>query len=297
MKDWEVPIIAIGLGAQSKSLQDDVVVNDGTLNWLRVISSKSDSSSNIWTRGPYSATQLNRLGIKNVTVGNCPSHFINDCVDLGKRIDRAWKAAPLPRGISVAGGNQSWKKIRNIEHQLVSLIDDPLYKGQYVVQSSIDMLKIAREDFESISPDKIESIRSHINPHYTLDEFKIWCRNFARVYLDVVAWMDSLRQYDLTIGPRYHGTALAMQAERMALCIAIDSRTEELCIQTGVPFVKAEEISHTPITRNKIKSLINFDPDNYDKLRYERAAAYVNFLESNGLQPADFLKRIASFHK
>jgi polysaccharide pyruvyl transferase WcaK-like protein len=105
--------------------------------------------------------------------------------------------------------------------------------------------------------------------------------------------MQSLRRCDLTIGPRYHGVALALQAERMGATVTIDSRTEEMCVQTGVPFLRAHDLAGKTITRATLKQQIVFDPDDYDAQRAERAGAYVAFLEANGLQPADFLKRIA----
>ncbi|WP_246053464.1 hypothetical protein [Paracoccus hibiscisoli] len=47
--------------------------------------------------------------------------------------------------------------------------------------------------------------------------------------------MDELRRHDLLIGPRFHGAQLAIQAERMACTVTIDTRTEEMCRETGVP--------------------------------------------------------------
>jgi polysaccharide pyruvyl transferase WcaK-like protein len=106
--------------------------------------------------------------------------------------------------------------------------------------------------------------------------------------------MESLRRCDLTIGPRYHGVALALQAERMGATVTIDSRTEEMCVQTGVPFLRAQDLAGRTITRATLKQRIAFDPDAYDAQRAERAGAYVTFLESNGLEAQDILKRIAA---
>jgi polysaccharide pyruvyl transferase WcaK-like protein len=106
--------------------------------------------------------------------------------------------------------------------------------------------------------------------------------------------MESLRRHDLTIGPRYHGTALALQAERMGVCVTFDSRTEEMCAQTGVPFLRAKDLADKPLTRATLKNLIAFDPEAYDAQRAERAGAYVAFLEANGLEAKDYLKKIAA---
>ena len=121
----------------------------------------------------------------------------------------------------------------------------------------------------------------------------MWCRRYARAYDDIPAWMESLRRCDLTIGPRYQGTALALQAKRIGVCVAFDSRTEEMCGQTRVPFLRAKDLADKPLTHATLKKLIAFDPDAYDAQRAERARAYVAFLEANGLEAKDGLKRIA----
>jgi polysaccharide pyruvyl transferase WcaK-like protein len=113
-------------------------------------------------------------------------------------------------------------------------MQDPRCFGQYVVQSEADLVRVARGDFDLVDASTLEAIRIHVTPHYTMDEFKAWCRTYARAFFDIPAWMESLRGCDLTIGPRYHGTALAIQAERMGVTVTIDSRTEELCMETGV---------------------------------------------------------------
>jgi polysaccharide pyruvyl transferase WcaK-like protein len=105
--------------------------------------------------------------------------------------------------------------------------------------------------------------------------------------------MDHLRRYDLTVGARYHGVALALQAERIGLTITVDSRTKELCEQTGVPSVAAEDL-RGPVTRKTLHDRVKrFDGAAYDELRAARAATYVDFLTGNGLPVAPFLLGLA----
>lgn len=288
------PVVAIGLGAQADNLDTDVTVQDGTLDWVRAIDARrGGTGSNIYTRGPYTTRQLARFGVDSVS-GGCPSHFISHANNLGKLIERSWRATKVPRSISVAGGHQSWAKVRSVEQQLVSLMMDPACFGQYVTQSMGDMIRISRaSEFDEIDPVNIDKIRKHIVPHYTTDEFRAWCRNYARSFYNVPAWMDSLRNYDLTIGPRYHGTQLAIQAGKMGIVVTIDSRTEELCAETGVPYINHKELQDRPLTRSELKTLVPFDGAGYDQFRQERAQRYINFLEANGLTAKPFLHKIA----
>ncbi len=290
----EKPVVAIGLGAQADSFEADVEVADGTLAWVNAINARrGGSGSNIYTRGPYTSRQLARFGIEDSVVGGCPSHFIAQSANLGRTIQKAWNTIKIPRAISVAGGHQSWAKVRTIEQQLIAMMMDPACLGQYVVQSMGDMIRISRGAFDEIEPANLTKIHKHLVPHYTHDEFLAWCNNYARSFYDVPAWMDSLRRYDLTIGPRYHGTQLAIQAGKMGVVVTIDSRTEELCSQTGVPYIPHEKLNGVPLTRAVLKTLFPFDGAAYDAFRQERAQNYINFIEANGLSVKPFMHKIA----
>jgi Polysaccharide pyruvyl transferase len=290
-----LPIVAIGLGAQADSYDQDVQLTDGTYRWAQVIarSSLSSSTSNIYTRGAFTSSQLDKLGIHGSVAGGCPSYFTNQEPGLGKKIHKQWSQLPLPRSVSVAAGHQAWVKTREIEHQLIGLMMDPMYPGQYVVQSMGEMIRVSRGIFDDIDPHALKEIHNHTVPHYSFEEFKAWCRNYVRSFYDVPAWMDTLRRHDLTIGSRYHGVALALQAERMGLTVTIDSRTRELCENTGVPYVAASDLA-APLTRSSLKRMINFDPDIYDDHRSAAASRYLDFLTANRLEPASFLHRIAA---
>ncbi|WP_262297435.1 polysaccharide pyruvyl transferase family protein [Microvirga sesbaniae] len=290
-----LPIVAIGLGAQADSYDQDIQLTDGTHRWAQVIarSNPSSAGSNIYTRGAFTTSQLAKLGIHGSVAGGCPSYFTNPNPGLGQRIHKNWSDLSLPRSISIAAGHQAWLKTREIEHQLIGLMMDPMYPGQYVVQSMGEMIRVSREIFDGIDPHALKEIHNHTVPHYSFEEFKAWCRNYVRSFYDVPAWMDTLRRHDLTVGSRYHGVALALQAERMGLTVTIDSRTRELCENTGVPHVAAADLTE-PLTRSSLKRMIRFDPDAYDRHRSEAASRYLDFLTANSLQPASFLHRIAA---
>lgn len=289
-----LPVVAIGLGAQADSYEHDIQVSPGTLRWANVLHElRGPGGPNIYTRGAYTTEQLGKLGLEGAQTGGCPSYFINPAPDLGRRIEANWAKGKIPRYISVAGGHQAWAKVRTVEHQLISMMMDPVTPGQYVVQSMGDMIKISRGLFDEVDPIVLDRIRAHTVPHYSLEEFKTWCRTYARSFYDVPSWMDSLRRYDLTVGSRYHGIALALQAERMGLTVTIDSRTRELCENTMVPNISVADMG-MPLTRRVLGELVRFDGAAYDAHRCKAAAHYVTFLEGNGIIPAPFLQEIAA---
>lgn len=290
-----VPIIAIGLGAQAPEFGADIELSEGTRAWLDMLieNGRRHGIQNIYTRGPYTTEQIHKLTGTETLAGGCPSHFMNPNPDLGMRIEKQWASSPLPRRIAVAGGHESWQDTRKIEQQLISLMMDPQFPGCYIVQSMGAMIRISRGDFDAIEPDNLDRLRKHTVPHYTLDEFKQWALNYARSYYDVTAWMDELRRHDLLIGPRFHGAQLGIQAERMACTVTIDTRTEEMCRETGVPFLRAADLTF-PITRTSLKEVIKFNGAAYDAHRKMKAGRYIDFLVGAGLQPAPFLKVLAA---
>jgi hypothetical protein len=296
IRQLDCPVIAIGLGAQAKDFDEDVELSEGTADWLDALleNGQRHGITNIYTRGPYTSAQIRKLTGAEVQTGGCPTHFISRNPQLGQAIQRNWDSTPLPRAIAVAGGHQAWGNIRQIEQQLIGLMMDPLFPGIYVPQSMADMIKISRGLFDEVDPTILDRIRQHTVPHYSLEAFKLWANRFAKSYYDVPAWADDLRRMDLVIGARYHGCAIAIQAERMACTITIDSRTEEMCRETGVPFLRAQDLV-TPLTRHTLKSeLIRFDADAFDVFRRRKCKTYMDFLTSCGLKPASYLHNIAA---
>ncbi|HWL57093.1 MAG TPA: polysaccharide pyruvyl transferase family protein [Paracoccus sp. (in: a-proteobacteria)] len=289
------PIVAIGLGAQAPEFGADIELTEGTRAWLDVLieNGQRHGIQNIYTRGPYTSAQIQKLTGAETLANGCPSHFINPRPDLGKQIQQNWESKPLPQRIAVAGGHEAWLDTRDIEQQLIAMMMDPMFPGIYIVQSMGSMIKISRDLFDDIDPGALKNIHQHTVPHYTVDEFKIWARNYARSYYDVAAWMDELRRYDLLIGPRFHGAQLAIQAERMACTITVDTRTEEMCRETGVPYLRSSDLKE-PLTRKRLKKLIKFDGAAYDKHRAMKCARYVDFLNGAGLKPAAYLMDIAA---
>ena len=107
-----------------------------------------------------------------------------------------------------------------------------------------DMIKISRNEFASIDPVVPQRIRKFVAPHLSMSDVPGLVSALRRALSDDVParMAPTYVSYDLTVGARYHGVALALQAERMGLTVTIDTRTKELCERTGVPHISAEEL-------------------------------------------------------
>jgi hypothetical protein len=285
------PIVVIGLGAQADDENSEPELKPGTQFWLEtILKNRPSFNSNIWTRGEYTSNQIRRLvpGSDPVT-GCCPSLFINQSAVLGK--DLSINKSDFRR-VAVAAGNQGFRGMSKIEPELASLVSDSLYPGRYITQSMGEMIALGLGQFEKIDGEKMKSLNKYIAPWLDESGFKNWCRTYARTYFDAKSWMYELSNFDAVVGARYHGVALGLQAGIPGVLIAIDSRTYELGLATGVPTIKSIEIDS--ITRRYLKTKWEeFDPIAYDSSRVALAQRFHRFLTDNLLEPTDHLKKLA----
>ena len=109
---------------------------------------------------------------------------------------------------------------------------------------------------------------------------------------DLLKWMEFYRQFDFVVGPRIHGVMIALQAGVPAMCIAIDSRTTELCEIMKVSYLSFNSVKGG-VTLEDLNRLFTFDPVEFDKNRRMLASGFVRFLRNNKITPAVDLINIA----
>lgn len=286
----DTPIVAIGLGAQAGTDGAIPEVPAGTLDWVRAIGARGPGTGpNIAVRGAFTLRVLKHYGLADhAVVLGCPSLFINPDPALGRRI--AARGSDFRR-IAVAAGHQKWTHLAHIEASLAHMVSAT--HGSYVGQSPLEMLQLTRGEAHLLDHDSLAACRNYIGPGMNDEEFLRWTVRHGQVFFDVAAWMEHYRRFDLVVGTRIHGIMLALQAGVPALCIAHDSRTLELCRTMQVPYVLSRDVQQG-IRRDQLHKLLRFDPDKFDANRRTLCARYIGFLEHNGLQPAQWLRRIAA---
>jgi hypothetical protein len=285
----DINLVAIGLGAQSNDIGNIPQVPDGTLSWIRRIVERSASHHpNISVRGCFTQKVLDHYGFEGKTVVlGCPSLFINTDPQLGKKIEVRFTA---PKRIAVAAGHPNWGSLRELERSLARLLTKT--GGSYVGQAPLEMVKLTRGEAAELNPDVLRLLRDYILPEYELGEFINWANTYGNVFFDVDSWMEHYRSFDLVIGARIHGTILALQAGVPGVCIAHDSRTEELCRTMLIPFVKAGDYPHG-MSRSELARVFVFDGAAFDANRKILAKRYLEFLENNNLSPSAEMKALA----
>lgn len=281
LDEAKLPIIAVGLGAQSSVGLADIELSAGTRRWLDVIAAHPPSKSpNIGVRGEFTRQQVAKLGHpdRGEIIG-CPSNFINLDPLLGHKTAR--REIIGNERVAVPAGHHLWFNLRDIERVLAEKVDS--LNGIYVAQSEIDMLRLAAQDFDSIDPNTLDLIREYVRPHLDLPAFKSWVAGHMVAFNDASSWMDRMKEFSFVVGARFHGVMLAMQAGVLGGVVAHDSRTVELCDTTRIPYVRAADLS-IEMLATAPQNCFPFDGADYDKRRRELAAKYSSLLQGGGLE-------------
>lgn len=289
-EELDINLVTIGLGAQSSSAGEMPKVPDGTVRWIKSIVERSvHGHPNISVRGDFTQKVLDEYGFKGKSVVlGCPSLFINPDPELGKQIEERYKS---PKRIAVAAGHPNWVQLGELERSLARILTKT--GGSYIGQATLEMVKLTRGEAATLDPTVLRKLRDYILPEYELGEFITWANTHGNVFFDIDSWMEHYRTFDLVIGARIHGTILALQAGVPGVCVAHDSRTEELCRTMFVPFVKGADYKDG-MTRSKLTQAFVFDGAAFDANRKMLAARYVEFLENNDLVPSKGLKALAT---
>ncbi|HEY4251500.1 MAG TPA: polysaccharide pyruvyl transferase family protein [Roseomonas sp.] len=289
--EFDLPVLGLGLGAQADSRDADVTLTPGTEKWLRTIAALAPSGApNIGVRGAYTQAQIARFGLgDSAAVTGCPSNFINTQADVGQSIAAGFRRKP--RHVAVAAGIPFIPALARLERDLADMVT--LTGGAYIVQHGLQMLQIARDEFDSMPEDVLETCRSYIAPAQSKAEFITWCRRHAYGFYDVRGWMDFLRRFDFVIGTRFHGAMLALQAGVPAACIAHDSRTQEMCETMGVPVRHHSEIQGG-LTVNNLLDYFSFDAEAYAARRRQLCETYINIYDTAEVEIPKRLRALAA---
>jgi hypothetical protein len=285
LDDFNLPVIGIGLGAQSDSQSANVELTEGTKKWLATIARLAPSAKpNIGTRGAYTKAQITRLGFgESAVVTGCPSNFLNE-TDIARGLEAGY--ARTPRHVAVSAGIPWAADLRAIEQDLANIVT--LCGSAYIVQHGLEMLCLARGEFNAMEPDILEACRAYITPHLSLDEFKTWCGRHAIAFYDARGWMDYVRRFDFVVGTRFHGTMLAMQAGVPAGCITHDSRTQEMCETMGIPYCHFDQVK-SAITLRNVRDFFTFDAKKYRETRRQLLDSYLSIFRNAELS---FVRRL-----
>ena len=163
--------------------------------------------------------------------------------------------------------------------------------GVYIAQSEIDMIRMARGEWDDMDAATFRDMRAYIRPDLSDDAFRLWCKRYATCFADATSWMESMRNFDFVAGPRFHGVMLAMQAGTPGGVIAHDSRTLEMCETMEIP-VRMHHDMPAKFLPSDLPALFEFQAAAYDRRRSELAGRYADMLIAAGIEPNEGLLRL-----
>lgn len=281
---YDKPVTLIGLGAQASSKNQLPEIPEGTRRFLSAVSQRRISQHcNILVRGSYTQSVLEQEGYESVPTG-CPSLLISDIPSLGKAIVNYSQSNP-PCRIAVAAGNPWHTASARLENTLIDIVNH--WKGEYIVQHPLVMLQYSMGEAHYVDRSTNERFCKAYSDSLGPSEIKRWFIQNSIYFTDAHSWIRYLRKFDITIGPRYHGVALAIQAGRPSLAITIDSRTQELCESTGVKHIPlSESIKMSANELIEASAWNHSDGELFDKARILQSERFSTAFQGNMLSPS-----------
>jgi len=290
LKQFNLPVVLIGLGAQSNKIGDIPEVPQGTIDFLNVVEQfKGSKYNNIITRGDFSSEVLRHYGFESSPFG-CPSLLTSKDPSLGSTCLKNQSRIKNKR-IMVPAGNP-YHPSGCIEKKLVKLVD--VYHGEYVLQHPDLLFNLLLDDGINIKESQFDLLLKVYSDFNNIDELKSWLKANFVFFADAPNWLNYSRKFTTAIGPRYHGVALPIQVGVAGKVIAIDSRTEELAITTGIPYVRYRDV--ISLKTEELADMSYWSQDNadhFDLTRKINAKNYIDFLNENSITPKGHLSIIS----
>lgn len=282
-----LPVVLAGLGAQAAGIGDHLELKAGTRAALDVVSAASGDAPAILVRGAYTAEVLARYGYAATVIG-CPSLFLSSTRTLGARIS-ARVAAGIGTRPAIAAGHYHYPDMTS-EYRLIAAVDRD--DGCYVVQHPQTMIALARSNPADMDGEQFAMLASRLLPGLGPAQVREWGRKNAFVFTDSQTWMSFLRRYDYAIGPRFHGVALAVQAERPGVVLHVDSRTQEMAETMAIPS-RTYDIDPAIDLRDIVVDAWTADAgEAFDTRRNALANVFRKALGDNGIVPSARLKAL-----
>lgn len=283
-----LPILVVGLGAQASLGDSRVELPDGTRRFLDVL---RERGTKVGVRGEFTARVLTDYGFTNTAIIGCPSNFLNPDPQLGNRIAERLRNMPSDPSIAL---NLTYF---TLEPQKVQHLSALVAKagGALVFQSDQDILNLMRRA-EPADEDKLLYFANYFIGERDTQKFLKFLARSARMFSHIPSWIDYLRSVDISLGPRFHGNILAMQAGTPAVVFPHDTRTKELAECIGIPTYDWSLISDETKIQEILKS-IHFDADEFNIKRGELLKRYLEVIGQFNVDISDNMRKLYSGYR
>lgn len=270
-----LPVLMVGLGAQSPSAELDVEgIPRGT--W-RLVEIAAERSASVGVRGYFTAEVLRKHGISNVRVTGCPSLYTDATISRRiRRPERLDLAKVVMNGSrNVTGHSSDAQAALRVEKALLHFAMK--HGNHFVYQNEEPEIHISK----GVEHADQEKLLASLSKFFGVpaEEFLAYTQTKGHTFFSVRDWFEWIKDFDFSFGTRFHGNVAALLNGVPAVVIVHDSRTRELCEFAAIPHVFVNELDD--IDPQALYEQANFDvfEERYSSL----ARKYVEFLNENGV--------------
>ncbi|MGP5727246.1 polysaccharide pyruvyl transferase family protein [Arthrobacter rhombi] len=257
-----IPTVMLSGGAQSGP--------DGTFDNLKPIEGSVKAfckavlktSSHITVRGEKTANYIRGLGFTDVMVIGCPSITMNGpghTVESVRNLSR----------FNIAYNIESSKDLMGELVDEVEKRHDAIYFPQDM--GSFEMMLWGSEQHKAGRDPRLPLRMDH-------DQFTT---NKAEFHLDPYTWINRMRDFDLSFGPRIHGNVIPILAGIPSVVFAHDSRTKELSEYHEIPHFTPDEVNGVTSLSQVIERA---DFTKFNAGHTARFNKVTEFLNNNGIK-------------
>lgn len=267
-----LPVLLVGIGAQSRIDKEIPKLSDGTLRFLSIV---SERSKNISTRGRFTSTVLEHYGFNNTVTTGCPSLLLTGSDG------PQFKKHASPDRVVIHGTRHRYNSTDEFQNyifmQAFRLGSDILLQSEtpdIIISQGLDI----PENSKALAIDVLTKSYGCSS----FDNISNYLKEHGHFFSDYKSWVDYNKTRSFCLGTRIHGTIASIIAETPALLIAHDSRTEELAQVMGVPFVLESEIDRSrPLD---LSELVNAFESKKNLFNYsEYRSRFKKFFDANGI--------------
>jgi hypothetical protein len=288
LENTKIPICIFSIGIQAEKI-DDISSIEISESAKRILDLSIKSGTTIGLRGNYSKEYLDKIGYTNSQVIGCPSLFYKKIIPVKKKYDN----------ILINGTfNGDWSKnleklykfsVKNgksylIQNEISILIDKYNISNETLDSWNIDIdrlsyLKSRGYDYKYYSNEflKLSNLKS---TDLTSNDLSSWLINNSIFFTDFDEWLNGVKNYDMSIGIRFHGSVMSTLSNTPTIILYPDVRVKEFVDYHLLPNMNFDDFDER-MSPEEIYNSIDYNKyeKNYDLLKEN----YISFLQKNGL--------------
>lgn len=256
-----IPVVVVGIGAQQSIDKMDVLTFDYDRNVSEFIKAVLQHSESIGVRGEYTRRYLDKLGFGNhVRVIGCPSMYM-----FGDELPK--QPIQVPHAYFKLNLNGKSSDSERIRQYLFGTGEQCTFVPQGIRELKMLYTGLHVKNNAESYPYRLDSP--------TLEHMEI------RFPLSVYGWIELLKQGNMSIGTRIHGSIASILSGLPTFLICTDSRTLELAEYHQIPHCIEKDFDFSQTVYELYK---NYDFSRVYEGHVERYNNYLNFMKENGVE-------------